>query len=118
MDLPETNVRKQSNWCNKKLSQAGKEVLLKAITMSMTTYALSCFKLPVKLCKDIHALMARFLWGEDNGKRKVHWCSWKKMASGKHTDGIWKAQWWLRKNLGDPHLPNPADEPGDDSQVL
>ncbi|XP_027103191.1 uncharacterized protein [Coffea arabica] len=59
-----------SNWCNKKLSQAAKEVLLKAITMAM-----SCFKLPVKLCKDIHALMARFWWGEDNGKRKVHWCS-------------------------------------------
>ncbi|XP_027152136.1 uncharacterized protein LOC113752206 [Coffea eugenioides] len=49
-----------SNWCNKKLSQASKEVLLKAITMAMPTYTMSCFKLPVKLCKDIHALMARF----------------------------------------------------------
>ncbi|XP_027062988.1 uncharacterized protein LOC113771708 [Coffea eugenioides] len=61
-----------SNWCNKKLSQAGKEVLLKAIIMAMPTYAMSCFKLLVKLCKDIHALMARFWWGGDNEKRKVH----------------------------------------------
>nr|XP_027096090.1 uncharacterized protein LOC113715987 [Coffea arabica] len=76
-----------SNWCNKKLSQAGKEVLLKAITMAMPTYAMSCFKLPVKLCKDIHALMAKFWWG-DNEKRKVHWCSWKKMAAGKNRGGL------------------------------
>ncbi|XP_027083447.1 uncharacterized mitochondrial protein AtMg00310-like [Coffea arabica] len=56
--------------------------------MAMPTYAMSCFKLPVKLCKDIHTLMARFWWGEDNGKRKVHWCSWKRMATGKHNGGL------------------------------
>ena len=77
-----------SNWCNKQLSQARKEVLLKAITMAMPTYAMSCFKLPVKLCKDILAIMARFWWGEENGKRKIHWCSWKKMAKGKHNGGL------------------------------
>ncbi|XP_071906122.1 uncharacterized protein [Coffea arabica] len=48
------------NWSNKQLSQAGKEVLLKAVTMTMPTYAMSCFKLPVKLCKEINAMMARF----------------------------------------------------------
>nr|XP_027081023.1 uncharacterized protein LOC113703745 [Coffea arabica] len=80
--------KKVSNWCNKKLSQVGKEVLLKAITMAMPTYAMSCFKLPVKLCKDIHALMAKFWWGGDNEKRKVHWCSWKKMAAEKNRGGL------------------------------
>ena len=77
-----------SNWSNKPLSQAGKEVLLKAITLAMPTYAMSCFKLPVRLCKEINSLMARFWWGEENGKRKVHWCSWKKMTTAKNTRGI------------------------------
>lgn len=72
-----------SNWCNKKLSQAAKEVLLKAITMAM-----SCFKLPVKLCRDINAMMANFWWGEENGKRKIHWCSWKRMTTDKNTGGL------------------------------
>ncbi|XP_027184267.1 uncharacterized protein LOC113782585 [Coffea eugenioides] len=77
-----------ASWCNKQLSQAGKEVLMKAITMAMPTYAMSCFKLPVKLCKDIQAFMARFWWGEENDKRKVHWCSWQKLAKGKHNGGL------------------------------
>ncbi|XP_027109391.2 uncharacterized protein [Coffea arabica] len=76
------------NWSNKQLSQAGKEVLLKAVTMAMPTYAMSCFKLPVKLCKDINAMMARFWWGEDNGKRKMHWCSWKKLSTAKNNGGL------------------------------
>ena len=56
------------NWSNKQLSQAGKEVLLKAVTMTMPTYAMSGIKLPVMLCKEINAMMARFQRGEENGR--------------------------------------------------
>ena len=77
-----------SNWCNKQLSLAGKEVLVKAITMAMPTYVMSVFKLPVKLCKEINGLMARFWWGEENGKRKIHWCSWKRITTDKSIGGL------------------------------
>ncbi|XP_027124141.1 uncharacterized mitochondrial protein AtMg00310-like [Coffea arabica] len=77
-----------SSWSNKMLSQARKEVLLKAITIEMPTYAMSCFKLPVKLCREIDALMANFWWGEESGKRKIHWCSWKRMTTDKNMGGL------------------------------
>ena len=64
--------RRMESWKNKMLCTAGKEVLLKAITMALLTYAMSCFKLPGKLCKDISAMMARFWWGEERGKKKMH----------------------------------------------
>nr|XP_027090235.1 uncharacterized protein LOC113711271 [Coffea arabica] len=61
-----------ASWKNKMLSNAGKEVLLKAITMALPMYAMSCFKLPGKLCKDISAMMARWnrplIFSTFNGK--------------------------------------------------
>lgn len=37
------------------LSQAGKKVLIKAVAMAMAmaNFTMSCFKLPINLCKDI-----------------------------------------------------------------
>ncbi|XP_042951227.1 uncharacterized protein LOC122283931 [Carya illinoinensis] len=51
---------KVNNWKNKFLSQAGKEVLLKAVVQAIPTYSMSVFLLPRKLCKEITAVMARF----------------------------------------------------------
>ncbi|XP_027181912.1 uncharacterized protein LOC113780299 [Coffea eugenioides] len=56
--------------------------------MTMPTYAMSCFKLPVRLCKDINSLMARFWWGEENGQTKMHWVSWKTLSTGKQAGGL------------------------------
>ncbi|XP_027156846.1 uncharacterized protein LOC113769211 [Coffea eugenioides] len=56
--------------------------------MAMTTYAMSCFKLSSKLCKYISSRMARFWWGEKDGKSKLHWCSWKKLAQEKENGGL------------------------------
>lgn len=40
-------------WAEQFLSQVGKEVLVKAVAMAMPNYAISCFKLPIGVCRDI-----------------------------------------------------------------
>ena len=50
-------------WKEKLLSQAGKEVMIKAVVQSIPTYSMSVFKLPVSLCKDIEAMIRNVLVG-------------------------------------------------------
>ena len=54
---------KLQRWKEKLLSQAKKEVLLKAVVQAITTFAMGCFKLPVGLCRDIEMLIRKFWWG-------------------------------------------------------
>jgi hypothetical protein len=49
-----------NNWKVKFLSQAGREVLLKAVIQAILTYSISVFLLPVSLCKEINGMMQRF----------------------------------------------------------
>ena len=64
---------KLRGWKEKLLSQAGKEVLLKAVVQAIPTFAISCFRLPVGLCQDIEMLIRKFWWGQKGDRRKIHW---------------------------------------------
>ncbi|XP_027095016.2 uncharacterized protein [Coffea arabica] len=86
--IKENIRRKLQDWRNKFLSNAGKEVLLKAVSMAMPTYAMSDFKLPRKMCKDISSMMANYWWGETNGKNKMHWVFWRKMSMKRNEGGL------------------------------
>ena len=45
---------------SKILSQASREVLIKAVAQALPTYTMSCFKLPITLCHEIATLISRF----------------------------------------------------------
>ena len=47
-------------WKEQLLSQARREVLLKAVVQAIPTFAMSCFKLPITLCNDIEQLIRKF----------------------------------------------------------
>jgi hypothetical protein len=76
------------DWKNKFLSQAGKEVLLKAVVQAIPTYSMSLFLLPKLLCKEINSIMQRFWWGYKENDRKIHWMSWEKLGRPKAQDGL------------------------------
>nr|XP_027071881.1 uncharacterized protein LOC113696703 [Coffea arabica] len=80
--------RRMQSWKNKLLSSAGKEILIKAISMTMPTYTMFCFKLPCRLCKEISSMLSNFWWGEKDNKNKVHWIAWKQMTKEKKRGGM------------------------------
>ena len=65
--------KKLQGWKEKLLSQAGREILIKAVVQAIPTYTISCFKLPIGLCPEIESLIRRFWWGQKGEQRKVHW---------------------------------------------
>ena len=76
--------RKLQGWEGKLLSQAGREVLIKAVIQAIPTYAMGCFKLPLGLCNEIEVMIRKFWWGE---KRKIHWLKWDERTKTKKEGG-------------------------------
>ena len=79
---------KLQGWKEKLLSQAGNEVLLKAVVQVIPTFAMSCFRLLVGLCQDIEMLIRKFWWGEEGDRRKIHWKKWEVLCKLKIEGGL------------------------------
>lgn len=79
---------KLQGWKEKILSQAGKEVLLKAVVQAIPTFAMSCFRLPIELCQDIEKLIRKFWWGQRGDRRKIHWVKWEVLCQPKSEGGL------------------------------
>ncbi|XP_074293596.1 uncharacterized protein LOC141620688 [Silene latifolia] len=60
-------------WRRKILSRAGKEVFIKAVANSLSTYVMSVFKIPANFCNELHSMVSRFWWGHREGKRGISW---------------------------------------------
>lgn len=80
--------RKLQGWKEKILSQAEKEVLLKAVVQAIPTFAMACFKLPIEFCKDIEIMIQKFWWRQRGDKRKVHWNNWDTLCRPKKDGGM------------------------------
>lgn len=78
---------KMQGWKEKLLSQAGKEIMIKAVIQSIPAYSMSVFKLPVSLCKDIEIMIRKFWWGQGETK-KIHWVKWSTLCSSKSIGGM------------------------------
>lgn len=60
--------------CQSKLfSRGGREALIKSILQAIPTFMMSCFKLPMSICKQLRNIMAKFWWGEVDGHDAMHW---------------------------------------------
>jgi hypothetical protein len=71
-DIVERVTNRLSNWKIKFLSQARKEVLLKAVVQAIPTYSMGVFLLPISLCKEINKLMQNFWWSHMSNNSKIH----------------------------------------------
>ncbi|XP_075665752.1 uncharacterized protein LOC142635493 [Castanea sativa] len=67
--LKERLDNKLSEWKEKMLSQADKEILIKAIAQVIPTYTMSVFKLPDTLCDEMTSMVWAFWWGQSNERK-------------------------------------------------
>ena len=82
-NIKERVRRMVTDWKTKLLSQAGKEILLKAVVQAIPTYSMSIFLPPKELCKEINKLMHKFWWGSKGDEKKIHWMSWERIGRSK-----------------------------------
>lgn len=75
-------------WYLRKLSQGGKEVLLKTTASALPVFPMSVFKLPKKVIANISSAMANFWWGSDAHLRKIHWIAWERLCLSKESGGM------------------------------
>ncbi|KAL0698003.1 hypothetical protein Bca4012_054125 [Brassica carinata] len=80
--------QKAISWSTRRLSRAGKLTMLKAVLSAIPTYTMSCFLLPVSLCKRIQSVLTRFWWDGADEKKKICWVAWDKLAQPKSLGGL------------------------------
>ncbi|KAK4393460.1 hypothetical protein Sango_1816800 [Sesamum angolense] len=64
--------QKITGWNDKLLSQAGKEILIKAVLQAVPSYAMGCFRLPVSLLKELQGMISRFWWSNRALRRQEY----------------------------------------------
>ena len=64
--------KKLQGWKEKLLSQAGREVLIKAVIQAIPTNTMNCFKLPKGLVRELEGMIHKFWWGYRGEHRKTH----------------------------------------------
>nr|ADK92871.1 retrotransposon protein [Hypericum perforatum] len=89
-ELPEGTKRyyKFGSWKVRTLSRAGREIMIKSVLQSISTYIMGCFELPEGTCDRIEKMMCNFYWGGDRNGSKMHWRSWEKLCRSKRNGGL------------------------------
>jgi ribonuclease HI len=80
--------KRLQDWKLNFLSQARKEVLLKAVIQAIPTYSMCVFLLPKALCDKINSLMHKFWWGYQKKEKGISWMSWSRMGLPKSRGGM------------------------------
>ncbi|KAM1408845.1 hypothetical protein ACFX2I_009315 [Malus domestica] len=56
--------------------------------MALPNYAMSCFKLPIGLCRDIEKAIRKFWWKGNDKRKGIHWVSWERISKKKKSGGL------------------------------
>ncbi|XP_033132135.1 uncharacterized protein LOC103836135 [Brassica rapa] len=76
--LKDKLMHRVNGWTDRWLSKGGKEVLIKSIMLSLPTYVMSTFLLPLEICETLASVITQFLWSSNPPKGGIHWAKWEK----------------------------------------
>ncbi|KAK8952445.1 hypothetical protein KSP39_PZI004212 [Platanthera zijinensis] len=74
-------------WKVRFLSQAGREILIKAVLTAIPTFVMSCFRLPRRFVVKLESLVSSFWW-DGGGRRGLRWKSWRSLCEAKAAGGM------------------------------
>lgn len=77
-----------SNWQHKFFSCGGKEVLIKAVAQAVPAYAISIFKIPMRIYDDTQKVIDKFWWGSKKEKKGIYWVRWERLSQAKSRGGL------------------------------
>lgn len=80
--------QRASSLSTRHLSKAGKLTMLKAVLTAIPTFSMSCFELPVSLCKRIQSVLTHFWWDTADGTKKMCWVAWDRLTKPKAGGGL------------------------------
>ncbi|XP_056852238.1 uncharacterized protein LOC130508709 [Raphanus sativus] len=80
--------QKAVSWSTRFLSKAGKLTMLQSVLTAIPSHTMSCFEIPVSLCKRIQSVLTRFWWDDTEGTRKMSWVAWDTITKPKSEGGL------------------------------
>ncbi|KAL2245810.1 UNVERIFIED_CONTAM: hypothetical protein Sindi_2849200 [Sesamum indicum] len=82
--------RKMNSWATKKLSQAGRAVLIKLIVQVIPTYVMACFWIPDSFLPELESMTTSFFWHGEL-EHRMHW------GPGARFGSIERRRSWIRR---------------------
>jgi hypothetical protein len=70
------------------MSSGAKEILIKAVMQSISTYVMGVFKFPFGLIDELEQIIRNFWWGDEENRRRMHWLSWEKLVRPRSQGGV------------------------------
>ncbi|CAO2191947.1 unnamed protein product [Urochloa humidicola] len=86
--IPSKTRGLMGGWCEKKLSSAAREVLIKSKAQAIPTYSMSCFVLSPDTCKKMTSSIANYWWSSNIDRRTIHWKKWTDLTRPKSEGGM------------------------------
>lgn len=80
--------QRATNRSSRHLSKVGKLTMLMSVLTAIPCYTMSCFLLPVSLCKRIQSALTRFWWDDSDTQRKMCWVAWDTLTKSKPVGGL------------------------------
>lgn len=70
--LPSQVTGRIQSWCEREASCAGREALLKSVAQAIPTHSMSCFLLPLNICRKLKSTIANYWWGSSIDAKHMH----------------------------------------------
>ncbi|XP_074278284.1 uncharacterized protein LOC141601876 [Silene latifolia] len=77
-----------NHWANTTLSYAGKVALITSVIFGIHNFWGASILLPKGIAKKIHKICKDFLWGIDDGKRRLVFKSWESLCRPRQEGGV------------------------------